>query len=194
MCDCRGCFRCVQGDAAAAARFDSAIAAAAKILDELPAVMKVNCRLWHLRTLVSLSARCRVAKAKGAGAVAAATGLPTAATSPLHRVLALLAVCGSGVVTVADRKTALEQALAAMPDVSAECGTAVRVLEAALSAIVSVAVAVHGELCVRVGVCVYMWTSAGCVDVEKRVVFVIVLLLLLLAVVCCCCCCCCVLV
>ncbi len=60
-------------------------------------------------------------------AVAVATAFPTAASSALHRVVALTTVCLHGDVCAADKAAALEQALAAMDAAALDCGIQVTI-------------------------------------------------------------------
>ena len=112
-----------QGDAAGGTKsLDTAIAAVAKVLDDAPALTKPTLRPFLLRPLVTISVRCRLWKANGVNGIAAATALPSAATSQLHRLLTLTAVCTFEGVPVVEKGTALDQALACMPAVEKECG------------------------------------------------------------------------
>ncbi len=106
--------------------FDAAIAAIARVIDDAPVLSKATLRPLHIRPLVTLSVRARLWKTNGANAIATATALPSAATSQLHRVIALTTLCFQEGVTPADKASAVDQAFAAMPAVERECGIEVR--------------------------------------------------------------------
>jgi hypothetical protein len=125
-CVCTGATD-TQGDAATATKcFDHVISVTGRVLDEAPGPTKAALRPFITRPLLTYAVRGRLWKAGPAANVAAALGLPLAATSPLAKVHALTTLCFQEGVAPAERNAALDQAVAAMPALEKECRVEVR--------------------------------------------------------------------